>query len=688
MPFSEAAVRELGEIGPDVVADAVGAAMARLGGDATALARAVAVLGAEAPLAVAAGLAEMEAEPAARAADQLVRAGILEDGRPLRFQHALVRDAVLGGLTAGERADAHARAAQLLTSLGAPEREIATHLLHVEPRGDPGVAATLADEATRALAAGAAAEARVLLERALAEPPAIEDRHTLLLALGRATFTLGDPRSLEHVRAAHEAAGDAAERGHAALALIWATSASADDVGFALRAIEAAAAEVTDRELGFQLEAARLMLLFFSSGKLFGQSLGEAERYSELAGASVGESVLLLQASIHRFSSGRPAADVAAPVERIAANDELVAAIGPDAPWLPFVIGMLYKTDRLDAASRVTEVALAEAGRIGSPGGFASASLWRAWIALRRGEGEAAEAHARAALDAAPADSWQQAFCAAGLAEVLAERGLLDEASHLVDDGAPAVDLSAELLISTRSIVRAALGDVSGALADQQEARRRQGEGLPIDPDFGGWLRLAMLLHAAGDAVAARREADAALAYARTFGTPGYLGQALTVVGVLEGGDAGLATLREAVEQLERSPARRELACSLLELGGALRRDGQRVAAREPLRRALDLAAAGGLTMTAERARDELRATGARVRRDHATGVASLTPSERRIAERAAAGATNPEIAQALFVTTKTVEMHLSRVYRKLDIQSRGQLGGLLARKEQGEMAG
>jgi DNA-binding CsgD family transcriptional regulator len=83
----------------------------------------------------------------------------------------------------------------------------------------------------------------------------------------------------------------------------------------------------------------------------------------------------------------------------------------------------------------------------------------------------------------------------------------------------------------------------------------------------------------------------------------------------------------------------------------------------------------------------ELRATGACLRRDHATGIASLTPSELRIAERAAAGATNPEIAQSLFVTTKTVEMHLSRVYRKLDIGTRGELGGRLE-KERGEKTG
>jgi DNA-binding CsgD family transcriptional regulator len=200
-----------------------------------------------------------------------------------------------------------------------------------------------------------------------------------------------------------------------------------------------------------------------------------------------------------------------------------------------------------------------------------------------------------------------------------------------------------------------------------------------MDPDFAGWLRIARLLHATGDGAGARAEADAALEYARSFGTPGYIGPAQTVTGILTGGAAGIEELRDAVGQLERSPARHELARSLVDLGGALRRDGQRVAAREALRRGLDIAAAGGLTATAERAREELRATGARVRRDHATGAASLTPSERRIADRAAAGASNPEIAQALFVTTKTVEMHLSRVYRKLDISSRDQLPAALA---------
>ena len=81
---------------------------------------------------------------------------------------------------------------------------------------------------------------------------------------------------------------------------------------------------------------------------------------------------------------------------------------------------------------------------------------------------------------------------------------------------------------------------------------------------------------------------------------------------------------------------------------------------------------------TAERAREELRVTGARIRRPTSTGLDSLTPSERRIVDLAANGASNPEIAQALFVTVKTVEMHLGNAYRKLDISSRRQLSPLL----------
>jgi len=115
--------------------------------------------------------------------------------------------------------------------------------------------------------------------------------------------------------------------------------------------------------------------------------------------------------------------------------------------------------------------------------------------------------------------------------------------------------------------------------------------------------------------------------------------------------------LQDAVEHLARSPARLEHTRALIDHGAALRRRGDRTAARDPLRHGLDLAAARGAHPLAENARHELAATGIRIRRDAQTGIAALTASERRIIEHAAPGATNPQIAQALFITVKTVEM-------------------------------
>ncbi len=129
---------------------------------------------------------------------------------------------------------------------------------------------------------------------------------------------------------------------------------------------------------------------------------------------------------------------------------------------------------------------------------------------------------------------------------------------------------------------------------------------------------------------------------------------------------------------LRGSPALLERAHSLAELGAALRRAGRRAAAREPLAEALDLAARCGARPLAARAREELRATGARPRRAWRTGVEALTPSELRVVRLAAEGRSNREIAHELYVTLKTVEGHLARAYAKLGIDGRGQLPQVL----------
>jgi DNA-binding NarL/FixJ family response regulator len=132
------------------------------------------------------------------------------------------------------------------------------------------------------------------------------------------------------------------------------------------------------------------------------------------------------------------------------------------------------------------------------------------------------------------------------------------------------------------------------------------------------------------------------------------------------------------VAVLAPSPATLDHAKARTDLGAALRRANHRTHAREHLRRARELATRCGAAPLAARAETELLATGARPRRVALRGVGALTPGERRVAELAAQGPTNREIAQALFVTPRTVEVHLSSVYRKLEIGSRAQLAGAL----------
>jgi DNA-binding NarL/FixJ family response regulator len=166
----------------------------------------------------------------------------------------------------------------------------------------------------------------------------------------------------------------------------------------------------------------------------------------------------------------------------------------------------------------------------------------------------------------------------------------------------------------------------------------------------------------------ARADAEEEAALARAFGAPSVIGRSLRLLGTLRG-DEGL--LREAVEVLEGSSARLELARALAALGGHLRRTREPTQAREPLRRALDMAAACGADGLVRDVRAELQAAGLRPRTTALGGVPSLTASERRVADLAAAGRTNREIAQELYVTPKTVEVHLSNAYRKLGIDSR-----------------
>jgi len=173
---------------------------------------------------------------------------------------------------------------------------------------------------------------------------------------------------------------------------------------------------------------------------------------------------------------------------------------------------------------------------------------------------------------------------------------------------------------------------------------------------------------ALGAEVEARALATEEVALAEAFGAPRALGVALRAAGLVEGGKRGIDLLEQAVRVLDGSAARLEQARAMADLGAALRRAGQRMQCRELLRAALDLADRCRALALAERARSELIAAGGRPRRLVLSGLDALTPSERCVAQLAAAGLSNRDNAQNLFVTARTVEGHLTHTYEKLAI--------------------
>jgi DNA-binding NarL/FixJ family response regulator len=335
--------------------------------------------------------------------------------------------------------------------------------------------------------------------------------------------------------------------------------------------------------------------------------------------------------------------------------------------------------------SEVTEIwddAIAEAHRHGSLLTASATHLWLGYSLLRRGDLVAAEESLREADEAFSLwghDVYANANSRSVLVEVLRERGRLEEAERLIEEigEVPSATQAAGSWLTARIGLLIATNRAEEACVAADELAAL-GEAIP-DASRLWWRSLkAEALDRMGrrdEAIALAREE---LEVTRAFGAPAWLGRTLRILGTLEG-EAGLERLRESTEVLERSTARLEHAKALAALGFGLRRARKPTAARDPLRRSLELAAACGADSLTGQVRAELRAAGARPRRATLGGVESLTASERRVADLAAGGRTNREIAQELYVTLKTVEVHLSNAYRKLDIRSRRELPGVLS---------
>jgi DNA-binding CsgD family transcriptional regulator len=259
-------------------------------------------------------------------------------------------------------------------------------------------------------------------------------------------------------------------------------------------------------------------------------------------------------------------------------------------------------------------------------------------------------------------------------------QGRVDDAAQALALGAerPASGFFAAWLHTAEGRVAAARGDHAAAHDHFLATGRCLRELMMVNPTVLPWRsEAALAAQRLGDEEEARALVAEELELAEAFGAPRAIGVAGRAAGLLERGERAVDLQRSAMEILASSGARVEHAAALVELGAAIRRAGRPREARDVLRETQALAESVAASALAERARGELRLAGGRGRASEAA-PGGLTPSERRVADLAADGQTNREIATALFITVKAVEWHLGNAYRKLEIGGRRELAEAL----------
>jgi DNA-binding NarL/FixJ family response regulator len=678
VPPDAAHVPLVAELGPRAASRAVLLRLARLSADAVQVARAISVLGDGAAVTVVAELAALDPVAVAAATRELVHAEILRPDPPLGFVHALVQAAVYHDLAPGERELYHERAATALVALDAPKERVAAHLLVMPARGQAWVLDVLRAAAHAAVGKGDLDAAISLLRRALEEPPRQELRPELLLELGRIEVMMSLPAAVGHLRSAYELAREPSAKGEAtnqlARTLIF---LDAPDEGAAIAGRVALELPAELADLARRLEAVELFALVFGAEATDERRERLRSYWGIDPSGGLGVKSLSAVAAWNWAQCAGPADRVCALARAALDGGELLAVEG----LMPMVAAVPLALADLDEAVDAWDTQRTEAYRRGSVFRIAGVQLWNGYTQYLRGELGEAESELRASQETLTL--WgmptQRQWTAPFLAEVLIERGALGEARALLDDASSPPPSSDQAILLDRARMRVLLAEGRSeealAHADVYElhaAWKRH-------PRYMPWRSLkAQALDRLGHPAEAVVLAEKELAIAREWGSPGTVGRSLRVLGTILRED-GLETLEEACVLLEQGRARLEHAKALAALGGVLRRVRRPTDAREPLRRALELADACGAQPLADHVRAEIYATGARPRTTALRGVLALTASERRVADLAAGGQTNRDIAQVLYVTPKTVEVHLSNAYRKLGIESRRELPRALA---------
>jgi DNA-binding CsgD family transcriptional regulator len=665
---------------PRLARDLVGR-VKRAGATAEVLARALTVLGDGTRPSVAAALARLDPEATTDAILALTGAGVLTSGAPLAFAHPLIRSAMYEDIDAGARSRMHRRAAELVATVEGDPNAAAVHLLSVEPARDAQVVEQLSAAAAQALQAGAPEAAARYLGRALREPPLPRVRSMVLGQLGIAEVAKGDPASLGHLEEARQTAGDAESRAELAAALAAALTNLGDSDAAIDVAHDALSALDFDAPAAIRLEAAAAGLMWQDAkwAKRFDASLPGLRRLAENGGqASRGLALILSGALAGRGETRHAMALVTAGLD----GGTFVRHEPLDGIELPQALNALIWCERHEHARRLVAEMLAEAQRRGSVFGALGASIQHGVVLLRAGELAEAEAtlvHADK-LAAEHGALGPRAFSQSYLAAVRVARGHLNGVGEQVETLPRELVTSARLTARhARGRVRLARGDSEGGIADLRAVVAMLAQLGTTSPGVTGAAADLAEALALEHPEESRALAEEDLSRARAAGLEVAEGVALRTLAATASGSARIELLQEAAAKLEPGFARVEYARTLAELGAALRMNGHVEAAREPLLRALDEAHRRGALPLAERARAEAVAAGARPRRPRLTGVEALTPSELRVARLASEGLSNKEVAQALFVTKKTVADHLAASYRKLGISRREGLADALS---------
>ena len=684
---TDAAAERVRTLAPESISRSVLGRLGTMWPEGLGLARAVSVLDTDAELHHAAALAEIDRRAAARAADALTEARVLAPGRPLRFAHPIMRQAVYEDLPEARRARDHARAARLLDANGRDPDRAAVHLLATEPAAEWWVVERLVAAAERALARGGPESAVTLLRRALGEPPPPAERPAVLVALGRTELLIGDETAVAHLQEALASSEEDSLRGEAARELAGALT-QAGELEAAAQTLEQAIVEIDDREHALRLEVDLFTLSQYGPA-LAASVASRLERSEKELGETPGERLALAATALHRTFLGKGSGEEAAALARRALGDGrlLREATADHRAFDGPLLALLY-TDSHDDMRALLADAIADTRARGSAGGLASMLSYLSRLEYAQGNLVRAEEAARTAVEAAGASTLYALmlpWAVSNLVLALVERGQLKAAEealarHGLAAGPAPPTTTGQVMLGARSALRLAQGRVGEAMSDMTgwlEEQRRRGGISPVRPALASYVLLA-----GGDRETAEAVARGNLVVAERWNVPGHTAGCLLALGLAIGGTSGIEHLARAAALLERSPRQLERAYALIEMGAALRRANRRNDARAPLREGMQIAHRCGAVGLAARARKELRATGARPRKLVLTGVDSLTPQEHRVAELAAEGLSNPEIAQALFVTRKTIETHLGHVYQKLDIGSREDLAHALSQRQ------